>query len=727
MQDNIRAPATMRGRHNNDASNATTNAPRHLQKAQQLHERGLQLARRDQWKPALDAFSEAVRYAPRHPGFQFSLGVALCRADRFDDAIAAFKLELLTSPNHGPAHAEIGTCLARTGRTAQGIPYLERGLTLFPNMPHALYSLGLACLTENRRAAAIAAFDRSLSLDASYADAYRARGFALAMSGQFDRAVDDLRAAATLDSNNADAIIELGRTFGHAARDQQAGRLFESAAKLSPDLPAPQYYYGHFLINQRRFQEGLDYVERAIELDPLYADAYVGRGFGLLGQGRVEDAVTAYRQAGKLKPNDARIAGTLLFALQHKPGVTRRDVLAAHKRWARLYRPRSPHDRFLFGNDPDPQRRPRVGIVSADLHRHAAAFLTLPAFEQLAQLGFPLYCYKTDRKRADDDFSERFKAVAKSWRDVSDLDDASLVRQIMADGVDILFDLSGHTAGNRLGVFAQRAAPIQLGWAGYVGTVGLDTYEGLIADSVEVPPEHDDSYMEPIIRLPDCYVSYHPPTAAPAVGPLPSLTNSRFTFGCFNRPAKLNAQLAAVWARILAQVPDSRLLMIYGGLNEASTRATVHTALTRGGLPLDRVELIGEAEQTKLLNGYNDVDLALDPFPYSGGVTTLEAMWMGVPVVTLVGDTFAGRHSASHLTAAGLLQFCTTTPDDYVAKAVDWSQRRDELAALRGTLRERVAASPLCDAPRFAQNLAAELTRLWSDWCFKRALRAEKR
>jgi predicted O-linked N-acetylglucosamine transferase (SPINDLY family) len=395
-------------------------------------------------------------------------------------------------------------------------------------------------------------------------------------------------------------------------------------------------------------------------------------------------------------------------------------VLAAHKRWGRLYRPRTPHDRFLFPNDPNPQRPPRIGFVSADLHRHAAAFLTLPAIEQLARLGFPLYCYKTDRKRADDDFSERFKAASVAWQDVTDLDDPSLIRQIMSDGIDILFDLSGHTAGNRLGIFAQRAAPIQLSWAGYVGTVGLDTYEGVIADPVEIPPEHDDSYVEPVIRLPDCYVSYHPPKDPPDVGPLPCLTDGRFTFGCFNRPAKLNGQVASVWARILAQVPNSRLLMMYGGLNEATTQATVHSTLTQSGVPIERVEMIGENEQSKLLRGYGEVDLALDPFPYSGGVTTLEAIWMGVPVVTLVGDTFAGRHSASHLTAAGLSQFCTITPDDYVALAIAWSQRREELAVLRGTLRERVAASPLCDAPRFAKNLAAELTRLWSTWCAKR-------
>ncbi|WP_371425221.1 tetratricopeptide repeat protein [Tardiphaga sp.] len=695
-----------------------------MRRAERLQHQGIEHARDGQWKAALAAFGDAIRLAPDLPNLNFEFGVALCRADRFEDAITAFHRELHVSPKHGPAAAEIGTCLARTGRPAEGIPFLQRGLRLHPNMPLAQFSLGLALLTENRRREALEALDQALLLDASCADAYRTRGLALAMDGQLERAVEDLRAATALDSNNSNAIIELGRTFGLAAREREAGQLFETAARIAPHLALPQYYYGQYLINHRHFQRGLDHVERAIAIDPLYAENYIARGFGLLGQGRVEEAVGAFRHAAKLNPDSSQIAGTLLFALQHKPGVTERELFNEHKRWAELFRLSPPHDRLLFRNAPQPERKPKLGIVSADLHRHAAAFLTLPAFEQLAQIGFPIVCYKTDRKRIDDDFSERFKVAAVAWRDISDRDDAAVIEQITADGIDILFDLSGHTAGSRLGVFERRAAPIQLGWAGYVGTVGLDTYDGILADAVEIPPGHDDCYVEPVIRLPDCYVSYHPPIDAPSVGPLPSLVRQRFTFGCFNRPAKLNAAVAESWGRIFAQLPDAHLLMVYGGLDESATRAAVLRVLSRGGIDPERVELVGEKEQAGLVRAYRDVDLALDPFPYSGGVTTLEAMWMGVPVVTLVGDTFAGRHSASHLTAAGLPEFCAKTREDYVALAIDWSRRRNDLDALRGSLRARLASSPLCDAPRFAQNLARELIRLWADWCAARRAHA---
>ncbi|QPF87797.1 tetratricopeptide repeat protein [Bradyrhizobium genosp. L] len=694
-----------------------------LRRAQDLHQQGVAHARQDRWRPALRAFNEAVRLAPEQAGFNYCKGVALCRFDRFDDAREAFMAELRVTPTHAPALAEIGTCLARTGRTRDGIPYLQEGLRLMPNMPLARHSLGIALLTENRRSEAIEALDKLIALDAAYVEAYRTRGLAYVMDGKFDLAVDDLRAASTLDSQNYKAILELGMNFGAAAREQQAARLFELAADSAPGVALPQYLYGHFLINHRQFERGLGYVDRALAIDPLRAEHHVARGFGVLGQGRVEDAVAAYRRAGELDPANAAIAGTLLFALQHKPGVTREELLREHRRWATLYRPDAPMDRLAFPNLPDPTRRPRLGLVSADLHRHAVSFLVLRAFEALAPLGYEICCYKTDSKRLDDDFSERYKEISLSWRDVSGMDDLALGRQIRDDRIDVLFDLSGHTAGGRLSLFAARTAPIQLGWAGYVGTVGLDTYDGLIADPVEIPPEHDATYVERPIRLPDCYVCYQPPEKAPEVPPLPSLNGGRFTFGCFNRPAKLNGEVGKAWARILAQVPNSRILMVYGGLGEASTREAIYRVLGEGGVPAERVELVGEAEQPKLLQAYGEVDIALDPFPYSAGVTTLEAMWMGVPTVTFVGDTFAGRHSAAHLTAAGLGGFCTHSIDDYVAMAVGWTHRREELAELRGGLRDRIAASPLCDPPRFADNLSRELMRLWTEWCAARTAR----
>ncbi|BGE86282.1 hypothetical protein Ms3S1_27180 [Methylosinus sp. 3S-1] len=693
-----------------------------VRRGRKHHAKGLEHAKSGRWEQAAREFDAAVKCAPDQPDFNYALGGALAQLGHVREAMSAFQRELAILPGDSAALADLGTCLARIGRLDEAILCLQTVLRRRPDMRFAQYNLGLALLTQKRRVEAIEALDRSIRLDPTYGDAYRVRGLAHALGGDGEKSVVDFEAAAGIDDKNPDAMIAVGGYFSRNARDLEAGQLFEMAARVAPNIALPQSVFGHYLIAHRRYELGMSFVDRAISLDPSLAEAHVARGFGLLGQGRVDEAVAAYRHAAQLRPSDAYIAGTLLFALQHNPGVTRAQLLEAHKSWAALCRPGAPRDRLSFANEPS-LRKLRIGVVSADMRRHAVTFLTLRAFERLAAFGHEIHCYKTDRKFKDDEFSDRYKACAKTWRDVSDLDDAALAALVEGDAIDILFDLSGHTAGNRLSLFAMRAAPVQVSWAGYVGTIGLDTYDGIIADPVEIPPDHEHSYVEPVARLPDCYVCYHPPLQAPDVGPLPAMRTNRFTFGCFNRPAKLNVELARAWARILERVADSRITLVYGGLDEDGTREAVYRVLESGGVRRDRVDLVGDSEQKDLLEAYSrKVDLALDPFPYSGGVTTLEAMWMGVPTVTLVGDTFAGRHSATHLTAAGLAAFCTYSVDDYVELAVSWAHRREELAALRARLRDNVAASPLNDEVRFARNLEEALMQLWSQW---RILRRE--
>jgi predicted O-linked N-acetylglucosamine transferase (SPINDLY family) len=694
-----------------------------LRQARKLHGKGLEHARAKRWEEAALKFDEAARAAPGQPEFNYALGCALSQLGRLVPALDAFRRELAIRPGDGPALAEFGTCLARMGRNKEAIGCLQAVARHRPDTPFVYFNLGLMLLTENRRLEAIEAFTHMLAIDIRYADAYRMRGLAHAMGGDNEKAADDLQAAAALDINDHRAMLRLGDQLSRKSRELDAGRLFEMAAKAAPKIALPQCIFGHFLVIHRRYELGLSYIERAIKLDPFLAGAHDARAYGLLGQGRIDEAVASYRRAGELKPDSAEIAGNLLFALQHKRGVTKTDLLEAHKRWAALYRPQAPRNRLAFANDPDPGRKLRIGVVSADMRRHAVAFLTLRAFEQLAALEYEIFCYKTDRRYPDDAFSDRYKAVAKSWHEIGDLDDAALAAVMAEQKIDILFDLSGHTAGSRLSLFAARVAPVQLTWAGYVGTVGLDTYDGIIADPVEIPPGHDEFYVEPVIRLPDCYVCYDPPVQAPEPDPLPFFRTGTFTFGCFNRPAKLNTDVARAWSQILARVPGARILMVYGAMNEKSTQDAVYRILESGGVKRDRVDLVGEIEQSKLLEAYaRKVDLALDPFPYSGGVTTLEAMWMGVPTVTFAGETFAGRHSATHLTAAGLGDFCTNSIEAYIDLAVAWTKRPHDLAALRTQLRQRVAKSPLNDQFRFGDHLDAALRRLWQDWCRSKAV-----
>jgi predicted O-linked N-acetylglucosamine transferase (SPINDLY family) len=681
---------------------------------------GNALAGQGKLDAAVDALRQAIHINPGLVEAHSNLGIALMDQGKLDEAVAAHRQAIRITPDYAEAHTNLGNALRAQAKFDEAAVAHRQAIRIKPNYAEAHSNLGIALMDQGKLDEAVAAHRQAIRIKPNYAEAHSNLGIALMDQGKLDEAVAAHRQAMRIKPNYAEAHSNLGSALTSQGKLDEAVAEFRQAIHIKPNYAEAHSNLGSALTSQGKLDEAVAEFRQAIHIKPDYAEAYSGLGGALVRQGKVDEAVDAYREAIRIKPDYSEAFSNLLMSQQHKPGVTKAEVLREHKRWAELYRPSAAKDRFLFPNEPDTDRLPRLGLVSPDLHRHAVAFLTLRAYEALTSLGYELFCYQTDQKRVADDFTDRFKAIS-TWRDASWIDDSALAKQIADDRIDILFDLAGHTT-NRLRVFAQRAAPIQLSWAGYVGTIGLDTYDGLIADPVEVPPEDDQYYVEPVIRLPDCYVCYETPIDA-EVAPLPSLGAGRFTFGCFNRPAKINEEVAKAWARILERVPYSRILMVYGGLGEAGTQQALRGVFGRGGVPLDRVELIGHGEQGKLVAAYGDVDIALDPFPYSGGVTTLEAMWMGVPTITYVGDTFASRHSATHLTAAGLREFCTPDVDSYVAAAVSWSSRREELAELRRSMRARVEASPLCDAPRFARNLSDQLMRLWTDWCKERRVR----
>jgi predicted O-linked N-acetylglucosamine transferase (SPINDLY family) len=298
-----------------------------------------------------------------------------------------------------------------------------------------------------------------------------------------------------------------------------------------------------------------------------------------------------------------------------------------------------------------------------------------------------------------------------------DLSEDALSARIRDDRIDVLFDLAGHGMGARLQVFAQRSAPVQVKWVGFAGSTGIEQMDYLIADPVHVPPGEEDRYDERILRLPDSYVCYTAPDYAPDPGPPPCLEAGAVTFGSFNQPAKITAPLAACWARVLERVPGSRLLLKFHNLEQARVQAHFREMFTAAGADPARIMLEGGAPHAELLAAYDRVDVALDSFPYSGGLTTCEALWMGVPVVTFPGETFSGRHCASHLHAVGLDELVAADEDGYVALAATLAADTQRRAGWRRELRARTAASPLCDGPRFAAALDAALRGAWRDWC----------
>jgi predicted O-linked N-acetylglucosamine transferase (SPINDLY family) len=356
----------------------------------------------------------------------------------------------------------------------------------------------------------------------------------------------------------------------------------------------------------------------------------------------------------------------------------------------------------------------RLGLVSADLGRHPVGYFLLRAVEHLDPHQAAVVCYSN--RVHHDDLTARFRATASAWHEVAGWSDERLAEQIRADHIDLLFDLAGHTFRNRLLVFARKPAPVQLSWLGYVGTTGLAATDYLLADRYHVPPAAEPHYRERVLRLPNGYACYEPPAYAPPVGPLPAQQPGAVTFGCFNNPAKLNAEVIAVWARLLARLPRARLVLKYKGLDDPAMARRLTERFASHRVGPGRVECRGQSPHTELLAAYHGIDVALDPFPYSGGLTTCEALWMGVPVLTCPGETFAGRHSLSHLSNVGLTETVVRDHDEYVELGVALAHDLPRLADLRARLRGQMAASPLCDGPRFAAHLMQVLRKAWQQW-----------
>jgi predicted O-linked N-acetylglucosamine transferase (SPINDLY family) len=323
-------------------------------------------------------------------------------------------------------------------------------------------------------------------------------------------------------------------------------------------------------------------------------------------------------------------------------------------------------------------------------------------------------CYSN--RLSQDELTTRLRAAATTWRDVFGWTDERLAEQIRADRIDILFDLAGHTSHNQLLVFARKPAPVQVTWAGYVGTTGLQAMDYILADRYEIPPGAEGHYSEKVLRMPDGYVCYDPPSYAPPVSALPALERGYVTFGSFNNPAKLGPQIVAVWAKILQRLPLARLVLKYQWMNDSAVAGRLAKLFVGHGIEPGRVELLGWSPHPELLAHYHHIDLALDPFPYNGGLSTCEALWMGVPVVTCPGETFASRHSLTHLSTVGLTETISGTLDEYVDLAVSLACDLPRLGAIRDSLRPQVDSSPLCDGKRFAENLIQLLRGVWRDW-----------
>ncbi len=600
-----------------------------------------------------------------------------------------------------------------SGNFDMALEFSLRAVGIAPRDPKCHLAMAAAQRSRGLLAEAETAARTALVVQPDCAEAENMLGMVLQSQGRPAEAEAAYRRALAIDPDQVDALVHLAMFLNDWNRREEAEVFARQALRLSPDNATAANTLGNILQMTVRMSEAAEAYRKAIAVSPQFPEAHTNLGSALQAVGRLEEAIISYRRAVELRPNFAGAHSNLLACLQNMVGVTQESLLAEHVKWDELHTASLRSTWRPHTNVRDPHRRLRVGFVSADLGRHPVGFFTVGLFESLDHSRVETYCY-SDRV-GPDEITQRIKAANDVWRDTRGMSDAAVADQIRADRIDILFDLGAHTA-LRFPMFGRKPAPIQISWIGYVGTTGVAAVDYVLGDRYQIQDGDERYYRERALRMPDGYVAYTPPAYAPAVSPLPALSRGYVTFASFNRLAKINAEVVTAWSEILNRVPDSRLVMQFRGLEDSPTKEDYWQQFATHGIDRSRVELLGGVSHTDMLARYGDVDIALDSFPYSGGLITCEALWMGVPVVTFPGVTFAGRHALSHLTNAGFPELVAANRDAYVDLAVRLANDVPGLAALRARIRPQMAASPLCDNRRFAANFVRLMEEVWQRW-----------
>jgi len=485
------------------------------------------------------------------------------------------------------------------------------------------------------------------------------------------------------------------------------------ALAVKPDFAEAHTNLGNILKEQARLDEAVACYRRALELKPDHAETHINLGNACKDQGDLDSAVACYRQAVALKPTDAAAHSNLVYTLHFCADCDAQTLAAAHGRWNQQYAAPLATSNGPHTNDRTPDRRLRVGYVSPDFRDHVVGRNLLPLLREHDHRACDVVCYA--HVLCPDSITQQFQRMTHTWRNVLALSDTALVQQIREDRIDILVDTTLHMAGNRLLVFARKPAPIQVTFAGYPGTTGLATIDYRLTDPYLDPPGlHDSDYTEESVRLPDTFWCYDPLSREPAVSALPALERGYVTFGCLNNFCKVNAALLRLWALVLRGGDRSRLGLLAA---EGSHRQRTLDLLAQEGIAAERITFVAPQPRVQYLERYHGIDLGLDTVPYNGHTTSLDSLWMGVPVVTLIGATVVGRAGLSQLSNLGLPELVADGPEQFVRLAIAWANDLPRLAQLRATLRARMQHSPLMDAPRFARNGEAAYREMWRRWC----------
>ncbi len=701
------------------------------ERAAELLEQIRALAATGKLEAAEEICRQLLDVSPEDPAGWSWLGLLATAGRRWGEAESALRKAVSLRPCDPHSLSYLSVALRERDEPREAEDYARQAIAIDARQPSYWINLGAALRDQRRSTEAVEAYRHSLALDASQAATWQALATALQESGELDAAQAAFERSLTLAPGGEATVdcaylhclrghpheaiallanfllrsphvpyawIVLTHALKLAGENARAEAACREALKLAPRSHQARHQLAELLTKRWALSEAEAEARQLVTDDPAYAPGWAVLGLILGASGQQPEAEQALRRAAELDPIQ-HYSSRLLCSLQYADEVDPKQLLRAHEEWAAA---RVPVATVTAPTGAGSSQKLKLGFISPDFGQHPIAFLALAALEQLNRSDCSVICYSDGT--TDDAYTARFRAISSGWRNICGECDQHVASLIAHDEVDVLIDLAGHQ-GNRLGVFQRRPAPVQITWLGYVGTTGLAEMDYLLADRQHVRVGEESLYRETVLRMSDGYCCYQPLADAPPVMPLPALRNQYFTFGSFNHTAKLSPSILAAWAEIMVRVPHSRLFLRYGGLNDLGFQQRVWRHFADRKISAERIRFAGWGPCREIMQEYCQIDLALDTQPYSGGLTTCEALWMGVPVVTWPGKTFAGRHATSHLTTAGVPQFIADSREAYIDLAVHWASRIDELTATRSKLREQMRSSPLCNAQLFAHNL----------------------
>jgi len=639
----------------------------------------------------------------------FNLAFKYHQKNNFKDAEKLYNEILEINPDHFKSIFLLGTLLAQSNQFERAKKLLYQAIRIQPDNADANNNLGNVLKELKEYQNAINYYKKTIEINPNFFQAYGNLGIVTKELGENNKSINYIRKAIEIQPNYAEAYNTLGVLLKESGEYAEAINCLRKAIKIQPQYAEAHNNLGVILKDSMQYEEAINCYIKAIQIQPYYAEANYNLGNLSSLLGKFDEATLKYHQAIKIKPDYARAYSNLLFNLNYKTDFDPNFYLSEAKKFRENCKPKKKLS-FHYQYEKKPKKL-KLGLVSADFGNHPGGYFTLNTLTELKNKNFDLIAYSNfDRK---DEYYNYFKPLFSQWHLIEKKTDEEVVEQIFKDGIHILMDLQGHSAKNRLSLFMHKAAPIQASWLGQ-GTTGIPEIDYFVGSPHITPKSEDNHYVEEVWRLPEISQCFTPPDFDLKINNLPVLKNNFITFGCVNKLAKISDGTVSLWSKILQNIPNSKLLLKNKDFNNKKIVENTFSRFATHGVDKNKLILKGESPTRKeLLEVYSEIDIALDPFPFQGNTTTCEAIWMGVPVLTLKGDRHLFHFGESINSNLGMKDWIAENKEEYISKAKNFSSNLAQLSKFRKNLRQTALKSPVFDAPRFAEHFSEMLWKMW--------------